>query len=157
MTRGLVSSAHRSRQVETTARSTGLGPARRVDKGGARRLPVWLEARHQAWKPRVAEVTETTEDRMGNANAIRVGSQAGAGAGAGHHGTVVEGELCRVDRQQSPKSLRLLSASAHPSRGVLPSQTPPATCILNLPNLPPSRSTYSCWHQPLWSIHATWS
>lgn len=75
---------------------------------------------------------------MGNPNAIRVGGQAGAGAGAGHHGTVVEGELCRMGRHQSPTSRQLLSTSAHPSHGVLPSHTPPATHILNLPNLHPA-------------------
>lgn len=64
-----------------------------------------LEAGHQAWKARVAEITEAAEDGMGNPDAVRVGGHAGAGAGARHHRAVVEGELCRMGRRQSPKSL----------------------------------------------------
>lgn len=42
----------------------------------------------------VAEVVEAAEDGVGSPDAVWVGGLAGAGTGAGHHGALIERELC---------------------------------------------------------------
>ena len=64
----------------------------------------------------VAEVVEAAEDGVGSPHAVWVSGLTGAGAGAGHHGALVEGELWREGRRQS--------AVTPP----WPSQSAPFTC-----------------------------
>lgn len=49
----------------------------------------------------VAQVTEAAVDGVGDPHAVGVGGHAGAGAGAGHQGALVEGVLCGGGKRQS--------------------------------------------------------